>query len=162
MRPAGNESGGLVIRYKIVAFEILGIALSGLICLFFILHFHADGWEGDWRKYGMSKFASVHYHAGTITEISAHTFRVWQKVIYSQRGTDREAKNSGEQYIALSHSLILTEIDCKARKSKHLAWADYTASGDVLPQRQWEEEWQYIPSDSVVNSLLEAVCINYG
>ena len=84
---------------------------TGLIWLIFIVDFHGESWGADWREYAKGKFATVYYDASSVTEVSANTLRVWQKVVYSQQGTEREAKNSGEQYRRLSESLVLTDID---------------------------------------------------
>jgi hypothetical protein len=131
------------------------LAVIGYVVFFSCI----EGWGVDWEKHGESDKTFFYYDTENITRPSKDVVRVWGKLIFKVKGKTEMAEELGKKYETLSHSINLIELHCAEKKIRRLSFAYYSTDGKVLESGQSpEENWRFIPPDSVGESLYNILC----
>jgi Surface-adhesin protein E len=113
----------------------------------------------DWRFYAKSEFGSYCYDTESISRLSNHLVRVWQKLILNNKGTVNLVGELGKEYEKASEAIILREIDCINKKSRTLQLTFYSEEGRVIKKESYDPfGWDSIIPESVDDVLYCAIC----
>jgi hypothetical protein len=131
----------------------LGVILIGLLILA-----NAEVWGADWKPYFATELELVFFDASSITHPSENIVRVLVRSDYTEKGVLNWVRDFGKKYENLSHSIILSEINCAEKKLRRLSWADYDHKGSVIDSTSPPSEWRFIIPESSRESLYKEVC----
>jgi hypothetical protein len=132
----------------------LGVVLIGVL-----IFGYAEVWGEDWKVFASGVYGLCYYDAESITRPSKNIVRVWEKIVYSEKGVIKAVKELGERYKTASYSLDLSEIDCIEKKRNTLMLVFYAKGGSVISTEQLSEtEWSFIIPGSMEEILYKAVC----
>lgn len=122
----------------------------------------------DWVEYGRSKYGDyLLYNKKNIMKSGKKNIvNVWDIHIFSGEGRMdlyyRKKRKGVSTYgwDILSHSIVLTQIDCNNKKSKILSIIEYDKEGKTLFQSSYDDEqkWEYIVPVSIEETLRKKVC----
>ncbi len=113
----------------------------------------------DWKVYfETADGESYYYDAENVTHPSRDKIKVSMKVVYSESGRDYYVKTLGKQYKALSHGIILSEINCFEKTVRSLSEQAFSKEGEVLYSAKKAAEWEIIVPGTNADGLYHALC----
>ncbi len=110
-------------------------------------------WAADWAAVGLFDQGTFYIDRDSIAR-EGETRKVWTMLDYRQP----QHNSHGQSYRS---TRSLQHIQCKSHQVKTLSLAFYTGtrgSGNVLSSEGVIQEWQPIPSDSVLAKMAWTVC----
>jgi hypothetical protein len=132
----------------------LGVILIGLS-----IFGYAEVWGADWMFVGKTTYHSLYYDADGITRPSKNIVRVWEKIVYTDKGIIDMVGKFGSHYENLEYTLNLWEFNCLDKMSRLLTSISYSQKGEVLQSFNYDiAKWGFFPPDSIREALYEAVC----
>lgn len=134
--------------------KLIRKTIPSLLCLLIVWGIY-PAWSSDWVTFGMSD-ATVYGIDRASVEKEGHIRRVWSMLDYRQ-----PQKNSlGKTYLS---SRMLMEIDCQQKWGRSRALAIYSGahlSGEMLTSEGVLADWQAVPPNSPVFTIMRHVCEN--
>jgi hypothetical protein len=132
----------------------LTLAMIGLI-----FSFHGEVWSADWRCYEENNYRVKYYDAESITRPSKGFVRVWEKVVFTEKGVMEAVEQLGEKYKTLSYVTMLKEIHCPDGRICLLSSAFYSKEGKVLSSFKYQPaDWRFIVPETRGEVLYEILC----
>ncbi len=136
-----------------------GIVLRGLVGIGMIWFCSAEGWGADWRLYARSADGTEYYDTDNMTRPSKDVIRVWEKMIYSEKGVQGQVESLGEKFRKSAYRMTLNELNCAEKKVRVLSISEYSTDGEVLFSSDYQEpKWQFIVPESLAELLSKGVC----
>ena len=127
-----------------------------------IISYNVEVWGADWKAYGASEIMGVYYYdASSITHPSKNIVRVWDKIVFSERGVIDAAKKLGERYKNTSFAISLTEFECIKKKTRILKCVFYSKDERIIlpsSEQPSKTEWDFIIPGTMADTLHNAVC----
>lgn len=138
------------------------VCLSVLVLLLLVSTVIGSDWVEYWRSDKGNVFS---YNKVSIKHRTTDIVQVRNKIVFSVEGKEefiQQRKNGGfwtKRDDKTSHILSLHEIDCKKKMYQILSYNRYNTVGNVLESIPVDEEnWNYIPPDSMIDILRKIVC----
>jgi len=134
----------------------LGVVLIGLM-----IFGYTEAWGADWISLGKAEvdIGEFYYDRGSITHPSKDIVRVWEKIVYSEKGVNTQVEELGKRYKNLSHTLNLWEVNCVEKQTRILQSTAYSKDGTIIiSAASSKSEWEFIIPGSVGEGLHSAVC----
>jgi hypothetical protein len=123
--------------------------------------------SSDWVYYGTDSDGSVLLYKEVNIEKNGGKFKiqVWGKRVFSDKGREeyikfmKEIGSWNEGYNKISHTMFLSELDCKKRTYRYLSSFGYDTDNKVLFSFSQDElKLNSIVPDSEMDSLRKKVC----
>ena len=140
------------------------VQITFCLLILFLFMVAGQAWAAEWILYEQSPSGALYYDMSSINK-NGNIVRVWTKEIYNQDGKKNAysiLKSLGNPLTnpdALSHQLVLREIDCGNGKMQSTLLTVYTESGaSVFSQQKSFDEWKDIPPDSASKTLKNIIC----
>jgi len=104
----------------------------------------------DWVKLATTGDGhELSYDKGSVREIDAGTYRLWERIIYSDEGMKDNVKTT----------VFIREINCQKNQHRIISIIDYDARGDTLfSGSDGRANWSPIPAGTVLDDLKKIVC----
>jgi len=152
---------GIRMKQNKISFVIIRIIFFSL---FFFSVGNTENSSSDWVEYTRSKGLIFLYNTVSIKHLTKDIVQVWDKSIYSDEAREKEIQSlieygsSTTGYDKLSQKWVLHEIDCKKHRLRMLSIIEYDTDSNVLYSDSIEREWDYLPPDSIWDTLRKKVC----
>jgi hypothetical protein len=132
--------------------------ILSIFLLMGIFFSHSVSWGADWKLLNFTDSSYFFYDAEDITHPSKDIVRVWEKVVYTERGIEEVIAELGEDYENLKETKTLIEINCKERNFRYLSVVHYAEDKTVIRTRDIGSKWQLIIPESIVEFQYKEFC----
>ncbi len=109
-----------------------------------------------WKLFQKTENSKYYYDERNTFRLTKNVVRVWVKQVYIKKRV--EDKSEGPPFEKLSYSIKVLDCDCSAKSIRFLSISHYSKDGDVLDLKNPPDQWQSIPTNSMFETLYEAVC----
>ena len=125
-----------------------GVAVAVVAALLLSSPASASGDSAGWPIVAMTTNNSIFrmQPVANRTPAGPGRVRIWDRVDY------QKPENG------VSHSLRLSEYDCRNRKSRFLQWTNYSATGNPILTSTTPDEWIFVIPGTAGEALLRAAC----
>lgn len=125
----------------------------------FVLLGCEEAWGTGWKAYGDTDDGLFYYDTENIFRLSKSIVRVWNKMVFSEKGIISLEQKVGKGLVNLSVMTELVEIDCVEKNFYIMSYLLYSKEGQILDSFVFEKpEWHFIPPHSVGERLYENIC----
>jgi hypothetical protein len=121
------------------------------------IFFYAEAWGFDWKYYGMNEEGTYFYETETVTRLSKQIVKVCVQSIYTEKGISQWVKWGGKEFQKLEFTLIMSELNCVEKSTRHLRIVFYSKEGEVFYPIK-NEEWHFFAPDSMSGTLFNEIC----
>ena len=120
---------------------------------------YAEVWGAD-RKFILgTSTGNWYYDAESITRPSKDVVKVWEKIVYKEKGIIEMVEKFGKKYESVSYSLAVVEFNCAEKQIQGLSLDDYSTDGKKLfASSHLKEKWSFAVPGSVSGSLYGILC----
>jgi hypothetical protein len=110
-----------------------------------------EAYRKNWQLVAISSSKSHWFVKGEhLSSVSNTSKPIWIKSDYSR-----------DKSTTARTAMSLTQFDCQNRQTKNFAYTSYTPDGSVLYSKKYPySAWEYTVPDSVLESILDAICID--
>jgi hypothetical protein len=135
-----------------------------VLCLFMIGYATANG--ADWVHYSTSSAGDWYYDKGSIAYTGKDTIKVWQTLVYSERGKQKEMEARKEagfynvKYDDLKFTLDHYVIKCSTGEVGLSGLAHYSSEGRVISSTSFPPSYSPILPNTILEGLYKIVCKN--
>ena len=130
-----------------------------LLVIIFVLFVSNVAWGEDWKIYAVTEFGFYFYNPQSIRRVSKDTVRVWEKLVYTEKGGQQMIKGTVPKYIKLSYAIKLIELNCSEQKSHFLSLTYYDQNKEIVYSSVgYASSWNFIVPESAGESIFNVIC----